>query len=232
MKTSNKIVIFFLIFLFSGITALYVGSKYYANPNSNPVNFVVKKTKLSPFSVVVAEPRAVFYLNTGKENEITQSHLKDSLPDFGSFLVSNDTLFIASAKLKKNKDRFRSNLIHISCRNVKSIITKEYSEVKMEKFQADTLSVIMNRSNLDWRFGKISHLTIQAKGSDIYLEGEKLGKLVIKLDKTRINTSIKKRTETLSGSLINGSDLRFTMSNIVNLIGDQTSNYDFYNLGN
>ena len=232
MKTSNIILISFLIFLFSGIIALYVGSKYYANPNNNPANFVDKKTKLSPFSVIVAESGAVFYLNSGKENEITQSHLKDTVPDFGSFIVRNDTLFIASAKLKRNKDRFTNNLIHVSCTNVKSIVTKEYSEVRMEEFQGDTLSVTMNKSNLDFRFKNISYISLQAKDSEIYLEGERLGNLAIKLDKTRINSSIKKRTDVLSGSLINASNLRFSMSNTVTLDADNTSNYDFYNNAN
>jgi hypothetical protein len=232
MKTSNKIFISFLIFLFSGIIALYVGSKYYANLNDNPSNFVDIKTMLSPFSVVVAEPGAVFYLYSGKENEITQSHLKGTVPDFGSFVVRNDTLFIASAKLKKGQVRLTSNLTNVSCVKVKSIVTKEDSEVRMEKFQADTLSVIMNKSNLDWRFKNIAYLSIQAKDSEIYLEGKKLSRLVIKLDKTRINTSIQKRTDALSGSLINASDLRFSMSNSITLDADQTSNYDFYNLGN
>lgn len=59
-----------------------------------------------------------------------------------------------------------------------------------------------------------------------------MGKLAVKLDKTRINSSIKKRTDALSGSLINASYLRFFMSNNVNLDADQTSNYDFYGLSN
>ena len=228
MKTSNKIFISFLIFLFIGITALYVGSKYYGNYN-DPKNFVDKKTMLAPFSVVVAESGAVFYLNSGKENEITQSHLKGTVPDFGPFLVRNDTLFIASVKLKNNKDRFTSNLIHISCVNVKSIVTKEDSEVRMEKFQADTLNITMNKSRLDYRFGKVAFVSIQAKDSDIYLEGEKLEKLVVKLDKTKLNAPIKKRIENLSGILKNTSDCTFYLSNKIILDVDKTSVYNFYN---
>lgn len=94
------------------------------------------------------------------------------------------------------------------------------------------MNITINKSNLDWRFENIAYLSIQAKDSEIYLEEKKLSKLAIKLDKTQINTSIKKRTDALSGSLINASDLRFSISNTVNLVADQTSNYDFYNLGN
>ena len=230
MKTSNKIFISFLIFLLCGITALYVGSKYYGNLYDNPTNFVDKKTLLSPFSVVVAEPGAVFYLNSGKENEITQSHLKGTVPDFGSFIVRNDTLFISSNKSKKVQNRFTNNLTNVSCTNVKSIVTKEYSEVRTGKFNVDTLSVIMNKSNFDWRFENSTYLSIQAKDSDIYLEGEKLEKLVVKLDKTKLNAPIKKRIENLSGSLKNTSDCTFNLSNKIILDVDKTSTYNFYNL--
>jgi hypothetical protein len=224
MKTSNKIFISFLIFLFSGIIALYIGSKYYGNYN-NPTNFVDKKTMLSPFSVVVAEEDADFYLNSGKENSITHSHLKGTLPNTDFFQVRNDTLFISSVKLKKGQ----VVLPLISCVKVKSIITKENSFVRMEKFQADTLNITMKKSQLDWRFDKVAFVSLQAKDSDIYLEGEKLEKLVVKLDKTKLNAPIKKRVENLSGSLKNTSDCTFYLSNKIILDVDKTSTYNFYN---
>ncbi len=231
MKTSNKILISFIIFLFGGITALFIGSKYYGNVY-DAANFVDKKTMLSPFSVVVAEEGSAFYLNSGNENSITNSHSKDSLPNSDFFKVRNDTLFISSFNFPLKLERGQVELTHISCVKIKSIVIKKYSEVRMEKFQADTLAIVMNNSYLDWRFENIAHLSIQAQDSEIYLEGEKLKKLAIKLNKTRLNTSIKQRTDVLSGSLINASDLRFSMSNTVSLNADQTSNYDFYNLGN
>jgi hypothetical protein len=94
------------------------------------------------------------------------------------------------------------------------------------------VNITINKSFLEWKLNTVFFLSIQAKNSPINLEGEKLGKLVIKLDKTRMNTSIQKRTDALSGSLINASDLRFSMSNKATLDADNTSNYDFYNFGN
>ncbi len=231
MKTSNKILIAFLIFLFSGIIALYIGSKYYKGIYDKS-NCAIQEKKTARFSVVVAEQGANFYLKNGKEHKIIQDYLKGAVPNFAPFLVRNDTLFVYSVKKEQSKEPHFIIIPEVFCVNVKSIVTKEYSEVRMEKFQADSLSVIMNKSNLDWRFENIAYLSIQAKDSDIYLEGEKLGKLAIKLDKSRINSSIKKRTDALSGSLLNASDLRFSMSNTVTLDADNTSNYDFYNLGN
>lgn len=231
MKTSNKIFISFLIFLFSGITALYIGSKYYGD-KYDVANIKVQIKSLSPFSVIVAEPGAIFNLNSGMKNTINQPYGEDTVANFPPFIVRNDTLFISSVKQIQGLPKNYRVVSGISCVKVKSIVIKKYSEVRMEKFQADTLNVIMDKSNLDWRFENIAYLSIQAKDSEIYLEGKKLGELVIKLDKTRINTSIQKRTDALSGSLINASDLRFSMSKTVNLVADQTSNYDFYNFGN
>ena len=103
----------------------------------------------------------------------------------------------------------------------------------MTKFRTDTLNISMNKSKLDWfGFEKIAFMSVQAKDSDIYFRGEKLGKVVVNLDKTRMNTYIHERTDALSGSLKNASDIRFSMTNNVNIDGDDTSNYDFYNFSN
>lgn len=229
MKTSNKILLSFLIFLLGGITLLFIGSKYYKGIYDKS-NFAIQEKKTAPFSVVVAEQGANFYLKNGKEHKIIQDYLKGAVPNFAPFLVRNDTLFVYSVKKEQSKEPHFIIVPEVFCVNVKSIVAKENSEVRMKKFQADTMSVIMNKSNLDWRFENITYLSIKAKDSDIYLEGEKIGKLAIKLDKTRINSSIKKRTDVLSGSLINASDLRFSMSNKATLEADNISNYDFYNL--
>ena len=99
----------------------------------------------------------------------------------------------------------------------------------MRKFQADTMNITMDKSRLDYRFDKVAFVSIQAKDSDIYLEGEKLEKLVVKLDKTKLNAPIKKRIEKLSGSLKNTSDCTFYLSNKIILDVDKTSTYNFYN---
>jgi hypothetical protein len=231
MKTSNIIFFAFLIFLFGGITLLFIGSKYYKGVNYE-ANFAKLEKPLTPFSIVVAEPGANFILKSGKQNKIIQNYLKGAVPNFAPYEVRNDTLFVFSVKKVQSKEPYFIIVPEVFCVNVKSIVTKENSEVRMEKFNVDTLSVIMNKSRLDCRFDKVAFVSIQAKDSDVYLEGKKLSKLVIKLDKTKINTSIQKRTDALSGSLINASDLRFSMSNSITLDADQTSNYDFYNLGN
>lgn len=231
MKTSNKIFISFLIFLFSGIIALYIGSKYYAEEYDTD-DFVHQEKLLPAFSVVVAEPGAAFCLNNGKENKITHTYLKGSVPDIGSFAVRNDTLFMSMVKLKKGQVRHTSNVTYVSCVNVKSIVSKENSDIRLDKFEADTLDVSMNKSRLNWEFGNIISLQIQAKDSDIYLYGKKIEKTKIQLDKTQLRIDTKTRINELSGILINNSEGFFSHSAKIHLDTDRTSSYNFYDFVN
>ena len=67
MKTSNIILISFLVFLFGGITLLYIGSRYY-NDGNDKSNFITKVDKIDSFSVVVAEPGAYLVVKNGKNS--------------------------------------------------------------------------------------------------------------------------------------------------------------------
>ena len=224
MKTSNKIFITFLIFLLVGITSLYIGSKYYGNLYDDPANFVKQEKPLPPFSVVVAEPSTIFSLKSEKENKITQTYLKNTLPDIGSCLVRNDTLFISSIQLKKGQVRHTSNLTYISCVKVKSIIIKENSNVRMEKFQADTLSVIMNKSNLHFRFENIASARINAISSIVVLEGKNLKKIDLQLDEqTTINIETREGVQSISGSIKNKSYVDFSLNGKMSLDIDKSS---------
>ncbi|MFA9193911.1 hypothetical protein AAGV33_05790 [Flavobacterium sp. FBOR7N2.3] len=228
MKTSNILFISFLIFLFGGIIFLCVGSKYYEVIN-DPANFSRKEKKIATFSVVVAEPGAFFYLRNAKENKIVQSSKKGSVANFPTYIVRNDTLFVSSRKPIKDLAENYSVATDIFCVALKKIVAKENSNVNLMDFNADTLNISTIKSRLDLRFKNISCISLQSKDSDIYLEGEKLEKLVVNLDKTKLNAPIKKRIENLSGSLKNTSDCTFYLSNKIILDVDKTSTYNFYN---
>lgn len=227
MKTSNKIFISFLIFLLGGITLLFIGSKYYKGIYDKS-NFAIQEKKTARFSVVVAEQGANFYLKNGKEHKIIQDYLKGAVPNFAPFLVRNDTLFVYSVKKEQSKEPHFIIVPEVFCVNVKSIVAKENSEVRMKKFQADTLNISMNKSKLDLKFDKVTQVSILAKDSDIYLEGENLEKITMELDKTKLRVAAKKRMNYLSGSLKNDSRCDFSLSNSVHLDADKTSNYGFY----
>lgn len=232
MKTSNAIFFSFLIFLFVGITLLYIGSKnserYYGKDN-----FVFQEKALPAFSVVVAEAGASFTLKSGKVNKIMQSRRKDTVPKFDPYVVRNDTLFISSAKQLRAKEKVYWIGSEVFCESIKSIVAKEKSYVNMTELKVDTLNISIQTTKLYWKgFEKVAFMSIDANDSDIYLEGEKLNKLVVKLDKTVLRTPVKERINNLSGSLKNDSNGTFYMSNIINLNADETSKYDFYMLNN
>lgn len=231
MKTNNKIFISFLIFLFGGITLLFIGSKYYKGLDDE-TNIAKLEKPLTPFSVVVAEPGANFILKSGKQNKIIQNYLKDAVPNFAPYEIRNDTLFVFSVKKAQSKEAHFIIVPEVFCVNIKSITTKKNSEVRMEDFQTDALSITMNKSRLQWTFDNISFVSIQAKDSDIYLGGKNINKLTVKLDKTKISAVTKIRINILSGTIVNGSDGNFSYSNSINLDVDKTSSFDLYPLAN
>lgn len=231
MKTSNIIFLSFLIFLFGGITLLYLGSKYY-NGIYDKSNFADQKTLLSPFSVVVAEPGAVFQLKSGKENKVIETYRKDTFSNFSVFEVRNDTLFVFPVKKENAKEGNYRVVPEIFCVNIKSLVAKENSDIGTGKFQVDTLHITMNKSRLDWRFDKAAFISIQAKDSDVYLEGESLEKLAFKSDKTKLRAITKTRIDNLFGSLKNDSRGDFSYANSIRLDTDKTSSYSFYGFVN
>lgn len=231
MKTSNKIFLSFLIFLFGGIIFLCIGSKYYKEIN-DPTNFAIEQKPLSSFSVVVADSSANFNLRNAKENKIIQPYRKDSIANFPSFIVRNDTLFISSGKQIHGLPENYRVATEVFCIKIKNIVVKGNSYISMNDFKVDTLMININKSKLDLRFDSISYISLQAKNSEIYLEGQKLEKLVVNLDKTKLNAPIKKRIDNLAGSLKNTSGCNFCLSNEIRLEADKTSTYDFYNYAN
>jgi hypothetical protein len=231
MKTSNKILLSFLIFLFGGIIALYVGSKCFSDYYGSS-NLETQEKSLASFSVVVAESGAIFYLRSEKENKIIQPYRKGTVAIFPAFTVRNDTLFVPSSKQIQGLPKNYRIGSEICCIKIKSIITKENSNVTMHQFKADTLNITMNKSRLNWNFDNVSFLLIQAKDSDVYLGGKNLKKLAVKLDKTKLRAATKSRINNLSGSLMNGSDGDFSYADSTRLEIDKTSSYSFYDFVN
>lgn len=234
MKTSNYIFSVFLIFLFGGILLLFIGAKIY-NQGDKEGNFLTQEKALNTFSVVVAEPGANFVLKNGTQNKISQSYMKESVSKLAPFIVRNDTLFVYAVNKEKTNKQVQSKggyfitVPNIFCKNVKYVIAKEKSRVNLEQFKTDSLNINLNTADLNWSYEKVAFVSINAKNSNIYFEGEDLEKLAVRLDKTELRVYVQKRINNLSGSLKNHSDGAFSLSNRINLDIDETSNYNFYN---
>lgn len=228
MKTSNIIITSFFIFLFSGIILLYIGSKYYKS-YVDPSNFAMQQKTLSPFSVVVAEPGAIFNLTNGKENKIVQNYLKGTVPNIASYVVRNDTLFI-STQYKKGEIRHTKNVAEIFYINMKSIVVKENSDILIQGFQEDTLNIAIKKSRLNCReFKKVDLISVEATDSDIFFEGKNIENVVVKLDKAHLDITSKENIKSISGNIKNSSTLDCSGSAKVNLEADKTSKMYFTN---
>ena len=94
----------------------------------------------------------------------------------------------------------------------------------MEKFQADTLSVIMNKSNLHFRFENIASARINAISSIVVLEGKNLKKIDLQLDEqTTINIETREGVQSISGSIKNKSYVDFSLNGKMSLDIDKSS---------
>lgn len=227
MKTSNKIFISFLIFIFIGITALYIGSKYYVE-HYDTHNFVEQEKPLPPFSVVVAEPGAQIHLKNGSERKIVQGFFKTKQPRFSSFVVRNDTLFVFEAKRDRNKLPRAQFMANVFCENVKHFVAKEKSLVFLSGYQVDSIFIKVDNADLACQNNNSNYIKLIAKNSRINFDFEKLNSMEVELDKTRLDVKSKQRVNNLSGTLKNGSVAKLNLEGKVNLAMDKQS-YFFKN---
>jgi hypothetical protein len=216
MKTSNILFISFLIFLFGGITFVCIGSKYYVEEILS-----VSAKKTAPFSVVVAESGAYLVLKNGREFSVSQSYKKDVVPDFAPFEVRNDTLYVAAVKSRKDGEWFIVPQIY--CKNVKSIIAKENSNINLDNYQVDSLLVNLDKSYFHWDYNKPAYLNIVSKNSHLNLNGDNIEKINLQFDKTTLYMNSKKATKEISGSLINDSEFQGNIDGKVSIEADESS---------
>lgn len=202
MKTSNYILLSFLIFLFGGITLLCFGSKYYKSIDDR-ADFVKQEKQLPPFSVVVAEPGAYLVLTNGREFSVSQAYKKEEAPDLAPLVVRNDTLFVSAVKSRIKGKWFV--VPEIYCKNVKSIIAKENTNVNLKNYQVDSLSISLNKSDFSWDFNKPIFVNIEAENSNLHFDGDNIEKINLQLDKTKLYLNSQKGAKMLSGSIANDS---------------------------
>lgn len=227
MKTSNKIFISFLIFLFSGIIALYIGSKYYVEYYDTH-NFVEQVKPLPPFSVVVAEPNAQIQLRNGSERKIVQSFFKTAQPKFAPFVVRNDTLFIFGVKRDRNKLPRAQFMVNVFCENVKHFVAKEKSLVFLSGYQVDSIFVKIDNADLACQNNNSNYIKMIAKNSRTNFDCGKLNSMEVELDETRLELKSKNRVNNISGTVKNDSDVKLILEGKVNLDVDRSS-YFFKN---
>jgi hypothetical protein len=222
MKTSNKIFISFLIFLFSGISLLYLGSKYYTSYYDTS-KWVSQEKPLPHFSVVVAETSAQIQLQNGSETKILQSAFKEAQPKFAPFIVRNDTLFVFPPKNDPNKFPKSHFLVSVFCNNVKHFVAKDRSYANFSNYKVDSVFVKMNNAELFCQNNNSNYIKIIAKNSRANFDCQKLNSMEVELDKTYLDVKSKNRVKNISGTLKNDSDVKLNLNAKVNLDVDRSS---------
>ena len=223
MKTSNYILLSFFIFLFGGITLLFVFSKSRSGDYSG-ANFKIKEKKISSFSVVVAEPGANLNLNNGDQNKMTQSYNKNAIPNFPPFIVRNDTLFVSPVIIENSKEPHLVPLTEIFCKNINSILAKEGATIYFNNFCADSINLDLHKVNLNGNIQKMSFITLNAKDSRLYLNGDgSIEKMKLQFDNTTLYMTSENGTKEVFGSLNNDSEFQGKINGKVSLYVDQLS---------
>lgn len=220
MKTSNYILIAFFVFLLTCTFVLFLDAKM--NFKDRVKHYQEKK--LDPFSVIVAETGAEFYIRNGENPQMFCYYESPDTSSFPEYGIRNDTLFVFACKEKKKPGKSHE----IYGRNIKSILAKENSFVSLQQFKADTLDVKLNHATFEAFFdktkGPTSQLSITASDSKINMRGVQLENLNVHLNKTNMN-SWDNSIVHLSGSLVNQSKLSIGAIQKISLDVDSTSTY-------
>jgi len=233
MKTSNYIIIAFFIFLFGGVFVLFLTSKYH---KEELPQWKADEKPLDNFSVIVAESGAKFQVFFG---ETPKMEIRYKLPDTLSYpklYVRNDTLFMFPWEGKIQSKKFDKGIViqydnvNVYAKQIKSIIGKENSRVKLYKFSPDTLNIEANGSKIYCNFQKSANpkglLNIKATGM-AYVQvndfnGKKLNPNLTQSELKLHNSTV----QTLTGSMVKSSAFRSHRAiHTVNLETDSTSTY-------
>ena len=139
MKTSNIIISAFAIFLIGGMLTLFIDAKHYKKTFDESI--VSREIALPQFSVVVAEKGANFIdLQQSDSTQLTFKYFKSQKMPSKLYKVSNDTLYLYC----------HNNTLQmvIKCKNIKSIISYEATNLNFYKFTPDTMTLNMTGGNV------------------------------------------------------------------------------------
>ena len=223
MKTSNSIMLSFLVFLFGGIFVLFIAAKIHSL-NDSKVIWTWQEKALSPFSVVVAEPGAEFSVQYDQSSRIGLSLQLGDTCSFPHFEIRNDTLFVYSFA-----GRVKQQSVIVFGSSIKTIQGKENSTIQLKQYEGDTLMVKLNKSVFKHYPDNSQHnnfsLILFASESNIQMGGASIQTMEIHLNKTDM-TGIGTSISNLTGVLNDHSTLLIGKIRKINLEIDSTSTFN------
>lgn len=218
MKTSKYISIAFVLFIFGAIFILFIDSKFHIDDKSE---FTTVDKKLELFSVIVAEKGARFHLHYNSDFKFQGTLFRnEETYHFPDYNISNDTLRI----FESNENIFP---IKIYCNSITSIIGKSESDIRLYKFQTDSLNIEITNGKINGTLGNygVKKLSIKAsQNSNIGFHQSKIEFLDITLSQST-SSIFNNDIIYLTAHLTNESNLFGSSQVNLSLTKDNSSKY-------
>lgn len=219
MKRSNILIISFIIFILSGMLVLFIFTKNYEkNHDIDPAskNFKTEEIGLPAFKVIVAEPDTKFNIISGDFNKLIISDLIQSEKKPLPYVIINDTLRVIEKFNISNN--YNNRTLTIYCSNVKTIVAGNNSEINIDNFDSDSLTILADKGMVLFGFdddgydnptlSNIKNLTLIAKNkSTITIHEMNIENAIIKTKNSEILIQSANKINKMSAKLSDSSKL-------------------------
>lgn len=193
MKTSNKIIVSFLLFAWLSFMATFLISHQFADYHNIPGmrRLVTKTDVLEPFSVVKIEQAAILQIVQGNKNQMHHDELvgegisQSDLKNIQEYLVENDTLFI------KNLRHGSNGTYKLEVANLHSIMVYNTWQLDLGDFRKDSLNITYGNSKVVMsKESQLSYLHILSQKFDLSLTSVEEMELVLSGDRCELSGSV------------------------------------------
>ncbi len=225
MKTSNYIILFFVVFLVGSTVLLFWSGKALLWEKA-PEEYHSKNEVLGEFSTVVAEKYVKLQIRNGASNQLIVNYSSlDSGLVMPTWNVKNDTLFLAQPERE-----VRGMPLELVVNDIQNLRVNQNSEVSLIDFESDSVVVSLTDSWLymrsEYTTPKLGHLAILgSSNSHIQFNNQKIDRLNFDLNQTEIRIFETEIGE-LGGTLTNGAHLDgYSPIRKISLSVDERSHY-------
>jgi hypothetical protein len=191
MKTSNILIITYLVVIFSGLIVLYIDDKlHYVKRMENPERYFIKsdnkkveifdsKVDLPRFTVIVDTINCSFSVTSGKNNELT---VIDTIAKIspGIYDIRNDTLYISKMSQKVFS-------IKIVCADLKTIVARNNKSLTVYDFRSDALNMKLTKSRLAINNSKIGVFNLDLDNANCNARDMEINVLNGKFDNSHLD---------------------------------------------
>lgn len=222
MKTSQYILLSFLGFIIATTLVLYADS--IGKKNNSVFGETIPDKNLEAFSVIVAENKANITIKNNSVNTMSALLFKtDSVFELPEYKIINDTLFVS-------KSGYAAKTI-IKCHSVKTIVGRKNSNIYLDNYKSDSLSVNLDKSRITgWVKDKpMDFIAIKAHNKSnmsLNLNHSSINQSKLKVDNSVVNfNNNKSALNKLSATLSSKANIRIIRPVKLEVDCDESSRY-------